>query len=119
MSRLELARTLLEHMPAEGRHTLDQAMQWWWHDIRSSGGLRLSWQGFADFSDHLDLEYWSFEFEKQGIPAWIYLKLDHVLTAPYYVVDNKKVTGLTVFSSRDAMMINLYGNLEKWIASLE
>lgn len=119
MSRLDLTQTLLKHMPEQGRLTLDEAVAWWWHDARPTGGQRLSWAGYVDFVNHLDLEHWTFEFEKQGIPPWIYLKLDHALTAPYYLVDNKKVTSLTVFSSRDSMMINLYGRVEKWIASLE
>lgn len=119
MSRLEITRALLEHMPPDGRLTLEEAVAWWWHDARSQGGHRLSWYGFADFINHLDLEHWTFEFKKQGIAPWIYLRLDHALTAPYYIVDNKKVTSLTVFSSKDAMMINLYGCVEKWIASLE
>ena len=119
MSRLELTRTLLEHMPEQGRMTLGEVLMSWWYDTRPTGGQRLSWAGYADFVNHLDIDHWSFDFEKQGIPAWIYLKLDRALTAPYYIVDNKKVTSLTVFSSRDSMMINLYGNVEKWIASLE
>jgi hypothetical protein len=119
MSRLELTRTLLEHMPEQGRMPLGEVLMLWWYDTRPTGGQRLSWAGYADFVNHLDLDHWSFDFEKQGIPAWIYLKLDRALTAPYYIVDNKKVTSLTVFSSRDSMMINLYGNVEKWIASLE
>lgn len=118
MSRLNFTTQFLEHMPAVQQLSIDQAMTVWWHDPRHSGGLRLSWTGFADLVDHLDLEHWTFNFEKQGIPPWIYLKLDHYLTAPYYIVDNKKITCLTVFSSRDSMMINLYGNVEKWIASL-
>ncbi len=119
MQRLELTRNLLEHMPAEGRLTLAEAVAVWWHDPRPTSGRRLSWTGFADFVNHLDLEHWSFEFKNKGLPPWIYLKLDHLMTAPYYIVDNKKITSLTVFSSSDAMMINLYGNVEKWIASLE
>lgn len=119
MSRLKFTTQFLEHMPAEQQLGIEQAMTTWWHDPRLNGGLRVSWTGFAALIDGLDLEHWTFNFERQGIPPWIYLKLDHHLTAPYYIVDNKKITCLTVFSSRDAMMINLYGNLEKWIDSLD
>ena len=118
MSRLKFTTQFLEHMPAEQRLSVDQALVAWWYDPRVSGGLRLSWVGFTALINDLDLEHWTFNFERQGIPPWIYLKLDHHLTAPYYMVDNKKMTCLTVFSSRDSMMINLYGNVEKWIASL-
>ena len=119
MSRLKFTTQFLEHMPAGERLSIEEAMTTWWYDPRHSGGLRTSWVGFAALIDHLDLEHWTFNFDKQGIPPWIYLKLDHHLTAPYYIVDNKKMTCLTVFSSSDAMMINLYGNVEKWIISLK
>lgn len=119
MVRSELTGALLKHMPSQAQLTVDTATAVWWQDSRPTGGHRLSWAGYADFVNCLDLEHWTFYFAKPGIPPWIYLRLDHVLVAPYYLADNKKITSLTVFSSRDAMMINLYGSLEKWIESLQ
>lgn len=118
MLRLNYTRQILEQLPLNGRLALDQALVTWWYDSRHTGGLRLSWVGFTVLVNDLDIEFWQFDFAKQGIPPWIYLRLDQHLTAPYYMVDNKKITSLMVFSSRDAMMINLYGTVEKWIASL-
>ena len=118
MQRLKFTEQFLEHLPTTDSISVDQAITTWWVDPRPTGGLRLSWTGFTVLVDDLDIEYWVFNFEKQGIPPWIYLKLEHHLTAPYYLVDNKKATSLTVFSSRDSMMISLYGNVEKWIQSL-
>lgn len=118
MLRLNYTQQFLDQLPPDGRPTLDQALASWWYDSRPTGGLRLNWTGYVVLVNDLDIEYWQFDFAKSGIPAWIYLRLDHYLTAPYYMVDNKKITSLMVFSSRDAMMINLYGTVEKWIASL-
>ena len=118
MSRLEYTQKFLSLLPLDTGPSIGEALVTWWQDTRSTGGLRLSWTGFAVLVNDLDIEFWQFDFAKQGIPPWIYLRLDHYLTAPYYMVDNKKMTSLMVFSSRDAMMINLYGTVEKWIASL-
>jgi hypothetical protein len=119
MSRLNYTQQFLAQLSPDARLSLGEALVTWWQDSRSTGGLRLSWTGYAVLVNDLDIEFWQFDFAKQGIPAWIYLRLDHHLTAPYYMVDNKKLTSLMVFSSRDAMMINLYGTVEKWIASLK
>jgi hypothetical protein len=118
MLRLEYTNKFLSLLPIDTRPSIGEALVAWWQDSRPTGGLRLSWTGHAALTNDLDIEFWTFDFAKQGIPPWIYLKLDHHLTAPYYIVDNKKMTSLMVFSSSDAMMINLYGNVEKWIASL-
>jgi hypothetical protein len=118
MLRLEYTEKFLSLLPPDTDLSIDQALVSWWQDSRSTGGLRLSWTGYAVLVNDLDIEFWQFDFAKRGIPPWIYLRLDHYLTAPYYMVDNKKNTSLMVFSSRDAMMINLYGTVEKWIASL-
>jgi hypothetical protein len=119
MSRLNYTQQFLGQLSPDARLSLGEALVTWWQDSRSTGGLRLSWTGYAVLVNDLDIEFWQFDFAKQGIPPWIYLRLDHHLTAPYYMVDNKKLTSLMVFSSRDAMMINLYGTVEKWIAGLE
>ena len=118
MSRLEYTQQFLAHLPAAAEVSVARALVDWWQDPRPESGMRLSWAGYAVLVNDLDIEFWQFNFSKQGIPPWIYLRLDHSLTAPYYIVDNKKITSLMVFSSRDAMMINLYGDVEKWIASL-
>ena len=34
---------------------LDEIVAWWWHDDRPQGGQRLSWYGFADFVNTLNL----------------------------------------------------------------
>jgi hypothetical protein len=118
MLRREYTQKFLSLLPPDTGLSIDQALASWWQDSRSTGGLRLSWTGYVMLVNDLDIEFWQFDFAKSGIPAWIYLRLDQYLTAPYYMVDNKKNTNLIVFSSRDAMMINLYGTVEKWIASL-
>ena len=90
----------------------------WWHDARPNGGWRLSWAGLVDFTDVLHVESWDFDFVSREIQPWMLLKLKKHLTVPYYITDNRKHTRLTVLDSKQAVMINLYGEVEKWIKSL-
>jgi hypothetical protein len=89
--------------------------EWWW--IPTEDNWRLTWLGYASFVE-LDVESWDFDFDIKEIPPWIYLKLSRNLKIPYYIVDNKKHNRLVVFDNRSAVMINLYGNLIRWIRTL-
>ena len=89
--------------------------QWWW--IATEDNWRLSWHGY-DCLTKLKLESWEFDFVTKEIKPWIYLTLSRKLQAPYYIVDNKKHAKLVIFDSQSAVMINLYGNLIRWIESI-
>jgi hypothetical protein len=98
--------------------TLTQTQELWWHDNRHNGGWRLSWAGLVDLTDLLKIECWHFDFSSREIQPWMLLKLKKHISTPYYIVDNRKHVQLVVLDSRLAVMINLYGEVEKWIKSL-
>lgn len=98
--------------------TLETALNEWWHDTRPDSNWRLSWSGFVDLADTLDIESWEFEFKKKDISPYMLLKLSRNMTTPYYIVDNRKQTKLYVLDSKVAVMISLYGNVESWIENL-
>jgi hypothetical protein len=120
MERNEYTQLKWEQLPVAIHETisLETAQLQWWHDSRPNGGWRLSWTGLVDFTDVLRIESWDFEFATKEIQPWMLLKLKKHLTAPYYITDNRKHTQLTVLDSKQAVMINLYGQVEKWIKSL-
>ncbi len=120
MQRLDYTRQMWEQLPVPIRETisLNDVQNTWWHDARPDGGWRLSWSGFVDITDVLGVESWNFDFKPQGIQPWMLLKLKKHLSVPYYIVDNRKHTQLTLLDSKLAVMVNLYGELEKWIKSL-
>jgi hypothetical protein len=45
-------------------------------------------------------------------------EIEKNVSVPYYITDNRKHKRLTVLDSKQAVMINLYGQVEKWIKSL-
>ena len=120
MERSEYTQRMWQQLPVAVREaqSLKNTDYQWWHDPRSNSGWRLTWAGYVDLADVLHQESWDFDFEKKPLPAYYFLKLNYNLKSPYYIVDNRKHTKLVVFDSKAAMMINLYGTVEKWIVSL-
>ena len=120
MQRFDYTRHMWEKLPTAIRETvsLDSILNEWWHDPRPDGGWRLTWSGLVDLTDVLHIESWNFDFESREIQPWMFLKLKKHITVPYYVVQNRKHTRITVLDSQQAVMINLYGQVEKWIKSL-
>jgi hypothetical protein len=114
MSRNEYIEQLLSTIPAEIRTNIDTS-EWWWLPVEDI--WRLTWLGYASFVD-LGVESWDFDFDKLILEPWIYLKLSRNLHVPYYIVDNKKHNKLVVFDSREAVAINLFGSLRKWLQRL-
>jgi len=114
MSRNEYIVQLLSNKPAEIRSDID-TKEWWWVPVEDH--WRLTWLGYASFVD-LDVESWDFDFNTHRIQPWVYLKLSRNLHVPYYIVDNKKHNKLVVFDSREAVAINLFGSLERWLRRL-
>jgi hypothetical protein len=114
MNRNEYVENLLITIPADIRAEIDTS-EWWWIPVEDS--WRLTWLGYASFVD-LGVESWEFDFNSNKLEPWIYLKLSRNLKIPYYIVDNKKHNRLVLFDSKSAVIINLYGNLIKWIKTL-
>lgn len=121
MKRDEYTQSMWEKLPdaIKEAQTLAKTQDQWWHDSRLTGGWRLSWAGYTDLSEQLKLETWNFEFLTKDIASWMYLRLKHNITTPYYIVQNRKHTRLTVFDSKIAVVINLYGNIEKFLSNLD
>ena len=120
MNRSDFTQQCWQQLPEAVRQarSLNQTTQDWWHDDRSDGGWRLSWAGLVDLVDVLKFESWDFEFVNQDIQPWALLKLKKHMTVPYYIVQNRKHTKISVLDSKQAMMIGLYGEVEVWIKSL-
>jgi hypothetical protein len=120
MERDEFTLQMWRQLPAAIHETmsLETVQLQWWHDSRADGGWRLSWTGLVDLTDVLHIESWDFDFATREIQPWMLLKLKKNVSVPYYITDNRKHTRITVLDSKQAVMINLYGQVEKWIKSL-
>ena len=117
--KLEIVTGLLDQIPEQHRETVDQAMISWWVNIRDTGGLRLTWHGYNLLKNILEIESWSVDISdaKKTFTKRVILDLDHKLVWPYYAdFKNKRIV---FFSSREAMMATLYGDLQTWLNGCE
>jgi len=95
----------------------------WWANIRNNGGLRLTKHGYEIMHDILRLESWEFDLSAVKGTAFtkkIILDLDRKLEWPYYLdIDaRRKRRRVVFFSSREAMLATLYGDLSAFLKQL-
>ena len=98
-------------------------MRTWWANIRRDGGMRLTDLGYQILHDVLKLESWELDLrdhEREVFTKRLILDLDHNLEWPYFIEINmkKKRRRIVFFGSREAMMATMYGDIERWLASL-
>jgi hypothetical protein len=112
-----LTEELIGLLPDEQRISTESAMPAWWFNLRRNGGMRLTALGYRVFTDDLELEHYSFPidnpllFNQQTI-----LKLDRKMQMPYYISAVKGIPKKIVFfGSKEAVMVNLYGNLQQFL----
>ena len=126
--KLDIVQRLLADIPDALREPEDRAMKTWWANIRPQGGLRLTQHGYHIMHEVLQLESWQMDLSgtdpshpfRSRITKKIILDLDRKMTWPYYLDFNarKKRRRIVFFGSREAMMAAMYGDLERWLASL-
>ena len=113
----KLTEELVALLPEEHQVDLRTTIHTWWFNIRANGGMRLTAIGHDVFVKLLNLEHYSYTidnpmlFNQQTI-----LKLDRKMQMPYYIHAVKGVPKKIVFfGSREAVMVNLYGNLQQFL----
>jgi hypothetical protein len=126
--KLDIVQRLLVDIPDVLREPEDRAMKTWWANIRPQGGLRLTQHGYHIMHEVLELESWHMDLSgtdsshtsRSSMTKKIILDLDRKLAWPYYLDFNarKKRRRIVFFGSREAMMAAMYGDLERWLASL-
>lgn len=93
----------------------------WWFNLRKRGGLRLTGMGYSAFVKNLEMEHYEFAIrDPMMFNQAIILKLDRKMQTPYYIHAVKGVPKMIVFfGSREAVMANLYGNLQQFLDNYE
>lgn len=97
---------------------LHQALTKWYKNIRTNGGYRLTDIGYTTLNNG-EIESWSVDLNdiKKIINKKTLLDLDRKIQYPYYLdFKNKK---LILFSSKEAVMVLLYGDLQNWLNNLQ
>ena len=126
--KLEIVTRLRDSIPEDLQESIDQAMITWWANIRRDGGMRLTNHGYKIMHDILKLESWYLDLTdtdesgpwRSRITKKTILDLDRKLEWPYYLDFNarKKTRRIVFFGSREAMMATMYGDIERWLASI-
>jgi hypothetical protein len=117
----KLTEQLIALIPEEDCADLTSVIHAWWFNTRRTGGMRLTAIGYQAFAEQLKLEHYSYEinnpllFTQQTI-----LKLDRKMQMPYFIETKKGIPKRIVFfGSREAVMVNLYGNLQQFLDNYE
>jgi hypothetical protein len=115
--KLKLTAELLQQLPGDQSITLELAGATWWHNIRSTGGMRLTDAGFNALSKLLNIEFYIYQIpDNMTFTQQTVLDLDRKLQHPYYIVTKKNFpVDIIFFSSSEAVLVNLYGDLEKFL----
>lgn len=92
-------------------------MHTWWFNLRKNGGMRLTGPGYSIFVKELELEHYEYTIDDPMLfTQQTILDLDRKMQMPYYISATKGVPKKIVFfGSREAVMINLYGNLKQFL----
>lgn len=92
----------------------DTALLTWWTNIRSSGGLGLTYNGFVAFHE-AGIEHWDLEADKAYFSTFKNrLRLDRLFPTPYYQWGAK----VRIYDSRVFVMVQLHGGLAGYLDSL-
>jgi hypothetical protein len=120
-----ITQTVLKEIPPDGvGRDVDSSMLFWWTNIRSDGGLRLTDIGDQSFK-LAGLESWDYTIEKSEVKIVVsmsgVLNLDHSMPCPYYLAYNRqeKTYKLRIYDSRVAMMIQLSGSITGYLRGLK
>lgn len=112
--RREVTEAVIRQLPMPV--DLDEAMSTWYYNLRSSGGFRLTALGYQALKTAA-MNSWSVDINLRDLTKASLLALDRKLNWPYYI--DARLKKLVLFSSRDAMMATLYGDIKQWLESLE
>ena len=117
----KLTEDLIELLSEEDSVSMSFAMAAWWFNIRRNGGMRLTTIGYQTFTEDLNLEHYSYPIDDPLLfNQRTILKLDRKMQMPYYIDVGKKIPKRIVFfGSREAVMVNLYGNLQQFLDNYE
>ena len=112
-----LTKELIDLLPDQQRISVDSAIPSWWLNIRRNGGMRLTGLGYQVFVDDLELEHYSYSIDDPVLfNQHTILKLDRKMQMPYYIHAIKGIPKQIVFfGSKEAVMVNLYGNLQQFL----
>ena len=116
----KLTEQLVKQLYPDSGITVKRAMHTWWFNIRKNGGMRLTGPGYTVFTEQLDLARYEWPIQDpHDLTQRRLLDLDRKLHMPYYIHAVKGIPKTIVFfGSKEAVMLSLYGDLNKFLDTL-
>lgn len=117
MSKSKLTQTLIDLLPEDHKVSLNDALIYWYYNIRPNGGYRLTVHGHHTLKI-LGLESWTVPLSdiKKTIDKTMLLSLDRKIHYPYYISFKEKQ--IVFYSSKEAMMATMYGSIKNWLDNM-
>ena len=116
LDKFAFTQELIKQLPYRLDMTAEQVYPLWWKNIRVGGGWRLTKLGYEIFTKHIQLEQYTIGLDLFELDTRLVLALDRKLQHPYYIEVVKNVpTKLVLFSSKEAVLANLYGDIKKFL----
>jgi len=122
LDRTKLTQEWLDQLDSEFRPDLDKAMLEWWRNIRHNGGLGLSDVGYSWLTQELELPHWRYVIPHTSATSMSLqrqLTLDRHCPCVYWFRSTSRDFQIAFFDSQQAMMFNLYGDLDRYLAMIK
>lgn len=89
----------------------------WWQNPTNDRSLRLTEAGFRFLKERLGVEHYAMKVESSlGKNLGIYLKLDRLITSPFYIQNRSRII---FFGEQDKVMLELMdGDLDQYLKNL-
>jgi hypothetical protein len=115
--KLKLTEELHQRLEFRDEITVDALHVIVWKNIRRGGGFRLTARGYIFLTEYLELQCYRIQVgETQLYEPKTLLTLDRKLQHPYYIdILQRGITELVLFDSKEAMLANLYGDINKFL----
>jgi hypothetical protein len=117
-TKAALTRIVLDLLQDQTAYDFDSALTLWWQDSRDIGGMRLTPSGHEHFQQ-ASFEYWKFDIAtNKPVKPVHFLMLTMYLQMPYFL-DLGKKRSISFYSSKEATLYALYGDIDKFVNALE
>lgn len=113
INKRDITQELIKAWPNNQAPSLEEALFDWYINIRDTGGFRLTDEGFRVLIAVLELQHWQLPVDPKAITKRVLLDMDRKIAFPFYL--EKRRRQIVFFSSREAMMATMYGDIVAWL----
>jgi hypothetical protein len=113
ISKRDITQELIKAWPNNQAPALEKALVDWYVNIRDTGGFRLTDEGCSVLIAVLELQHWQLPVDPKTITKRVLLDMDRKITFPFYLEKRRRL--IVFFSSQEAMMATMYGDIVAWL----